>query len=248
MENVFIRLGKFFFRYRNGVFPLVYLCLVLFTRPGLFFGNAQLDRYACALGVLLALVGQTFRILVIGFAYVIRGGREGKVYAESLVQTGFYAHSRNPMYVGNYLILIGFLLLYGSLWGYAIVLPFFTLVYYAIVKNEESYLKERFGREYAEYAARVNRFFPNFRGIKRSLSQYRFDGKKALSKEYGTVALVLSGILALLIWKDLIRFGYNQPRGEIQIMLLMFLPIIIFYGMARYMKKTGRLQREPPRQ
>jgi len=56
------------------------------------------------------------------------------------VQTGFYAHSRNPMYVGNYLIMAGFVLLYGSLWAALVVVPFFTLVYYAIVVNEECYL------------------------------------------------------------------------------------------------------------
>jgi protein-S-isoprenylcysteine O-methyltransferase Ste14 len=168
VEKKFIQLGKFFFKYRNGLFPLVYLGLVLCTRPGVFLGRAELDKYACALGALLALAGQTLRILVIGYAYIIRGGRDGKVYAESLVQTGFFAHTRNPMYVGNYLIMLGFVLLYGSLWGYIVIIPLFTLVYYAIVKNEESYLEEKFGQEYAEYCARVNRFIPNFRGLQRS--------------------------------------------------------------------------------
>lgn len=225
----------------------MYLCLVVFTRPGLFLGSAQFDKYACVLGALLALAGQTFRILVIGFAYIIRGGRDGKVYAESLVQTGFYAHSRNPMYVGNYLILVGFVLLYGSLWGYVVVLPFFTLVYYAIVTNEESYLKEKFGPEYGEYAARVNRFIPDLRGIRGSLQSYHYDWKKALSKDYGTLSLLLSGILIVLIWKDLTLFGYEQTTNEIKIMVFMFVPIIIFYGTARYLKKSGRLDSEASR-
>ncbi|MGH7494677.1 MAG: methyltransferase family protein [bacterium] len=244
MEKKFIQLGKFFFRYRNGLFPLVYLGLVLCTRPGTFLGSAQLDKYACALGVSLTLAGQALRILVIGYAYIIRGGRDGKVYAESLVQTGFFAHTRNPMYVGNYLIMLGFVLLYGSLLGYIVIIPFFTLVYYAIVKNEESYLKETFGREYAAYSASVNRFIPNLKGIKHSLKQYHYDWRKVLSKEYGTIALLLSAILILLIWKDLMIFGYEQKRGEIQVMMLMFIPVFLFYGTARYLKKTGRLERE----
>lgn len=219
----------------------MYLCLVLFTRPGLFLNDVQLDKYACALGVLTALTGQTLRILVIGYAYIIRGGREGKVYAESLVQTGFYAHSRNPMYVGNYLILVGFVLLYGSLWAYAVILPLFTLVYYSIVKNEESYLQEKFGREYAEYAASVNRFIPNLRGIKHSLQSYRYDWKKVLRKEYGTIALLLCGILAMAIWKDMMIFGYERKQSEIRLLALMFIPVILFYSVARYLKKTGRL-------
>ena len=241
VEKLFITLGKFFFKYRNTLFPIMYLGLFVFTRPGLFLGSVQLDKYACALGALLALGGQALRILVIGFAYIIRGGRGGKVYAEDLVQTGFYAHSRNPMYVGNYLILLGFVLLYGSLWVYVIALPFFTLVYYAIVKNEEGYLKEKFGREYAEYAARVNRFIPNLRGIKDTMKQGHYDWKKVLRKEYGTISLLLCAILVVVIWKDLTIFGYEQKRGEIEILALLFIPIALFYGTARFLKKTGRL-------
>jgi len=246
MEKIFINLGKFFFKYRNGLFPAVYLCLVLFTRPGLFLDNDHLDKYACALGVMIALSGQAFRMLVIGLAYIIRGGRGGKVYAESLVQTGIYAHTRNPMYVGNYLILLGFVFLYGSLWAYVIVLPFFTLVYYSIVKNEESYLKEKFGREYAEYEANVNRFIPNLKGLNHTLKVHDYDWRKALSKDYGTITFVLIGILALLIWKDMTIFGYEQKHGEIEILTLMFIPTILFYGIARYLKKSGRLVQQKP--
>ena len=244
MENICIRLGKFFFKYRNSLFPVIYLCLVVFTRPGLFLGDAQLDRYVGVLGVLIVLAGQIFRMLVIGFAYIRRGGKDGKVYATSLVQTGFYAHVRHPMYVGNYLIMIGFVLLYGSLWAYLLVLPFFTLVYYSLVKNEESYLKEKFGQEYEDYAAKVNRFIPNFKGITRSLENYQYDWKKVLRKEYGTISLVLCGLLAMMIWKDITIFGYERKRIEIIIFSMMFIPIILFYGMTRYLKKTGRLRRE----
>jgi len=243
VEKIFIRLGKFFFKYRNFIFPIVYLGLMLFTRPGLFLGDAQWDKYVCALGVLLAFAGQAFRILVIGFAYIRRGGKGGKVFADSLVQSGFYAHSRNPMYAGNYLILLGFVLLYGSPWAYLAVLPFFTLVYYAIVRNEESYLQETFGREYAEYAANVNRFIPNMRGIKNTLKMGGYDWRKVLSKEYGTIALLLGGMLLVVIWKDITLFGYEQKRGEIEILALMLIPVILFYIMARFLKKTGRLQK-----
>lgn len=243
MEKIFIRLGKFFFKYRNGLFPVIYLGLFLFTRPGLFLDDVQLDRYVRALGVLIVLAGQIFRILVVGFAYIKRGGKDGKVFATSLVQTGFYAHVRNPMYVGNYLIMLGFVLLYGSLWGYFVVLPFFTLVYYSIVKNEECYLRNEFGQEYEDYTAKVNRFIPDFRGIKKSLDRYRYDWKKALRKEYGTISLILCGLLGMMIWKDMTIFGYESKQIEIVILSTMCIPVVLFYGITRYLKKTGRLRR-----
>lgn len=44
------------------------------------------------LGVALALTGQLLRALVIGFAYVRRGGKDRQIYAESLQQEGLFAH------------------------------------------------------------------------------------------------------------------------------------------------------------
>lgn len=242
METLIVRLGKFFFKYRNAIFPVLYLSLFALTRPGVFLGSLYVDRYVCVLGILIALAGQTFRILVIGFAYIRRGGKDGKVYADSLVQTGFYAHVRNPMYVGNYLIMLGFVLLYGSLWAYIVVLPFFTLVYYSIVKNEEAYLKKTFGREFAEYEAKVNRFIPDFRGIQHSLKQFRYDWRKVLRKEYGTITFVLCGIIVMLIWKNITIFGYAQKRHEIVNLSTLFIPVALFYGITRYLKKTGKLK------
>lgn len=238
---MFIAPGKVFFRFRNSLFPILYICLAVFTKPGVFLGSVQLDRYICVLGVLIVLAGQIFRMLVIGFAYIHRGGKDGKVYATSLVQSGFYAHVRNPMYVGNYLIMLGFVLLYGSLWGYLLVIPFFTLVYYSIVVNEETYLREKFGPEYETYEASVNRFLPNFKGLTTSLADYRYDWKKVLRKEYGTLTIVLGGLLAILIWKNLAIFGYAPKRFEIRILAAFFIPLALFYGLTRYFKKTRRL-------
>ncbi len=244
MENIFIRLGTFFFKYRNSLFPIIYVCLVVLTSPGVFLGNTRVDRYVCALGALIVLAGQIFRMMVIGFTYVRRGGKDGKVYATSLVQSGFFAHVRNPMYVGNYLIMLGFVFLYGSLWGYLLVVPFFTLVYYSVVTNEEIYLREKFGHEYIEYEARVNRFVPNFEGITTSLADYRYNWKKVLRKEYGTITAVLCGLLAIAIWKDLSVFGYESKRIEISILSALFLPVVLFYNMTRYFKKTDQLKTE----
>jgi protein-S-isoprenylcysteine O-methyltransferase Ste14 len=234
---MFVRVGKFFFKYRNILFPVIYLCLFVFTRPGLFWGNPKFEPYVCALGIVIALLGQLFRIMVIGFAYIRRGGKDGKVYADSLVQTGFYAHVRHPMYVGNYLIMLGFVLLYGSLWAYLLVLPFFTVVYYSLVKNEENFLQGQFGQEYDEYAAKVNRFIPNFKGIKASLKDYRYDWKKVVRKEYGTITFVLCGVIAMLIWKNIILFGYADRQRTILMLSACLIPVAIFYGTIRYLKK-----------
>ena len=53
------------------------------------------------------LCGQAVRVMVIGYAYIQRGGVNKQLAARSPGREGVYAHSRNPMYVGNFLLLAG---------------------------------------------------------------------------------------------------------------------------------------------
>jgi protein-S-isoprenylcysteine O-methyltransferase Ste14 len=73
---------------------------------------------------------------------------------------GPYAMVRNPMYLGRFFILFGFLMLLGNVW----VLFVYTVVYWFYmdtrVEREEAHLKPIFGARYAEYCARVHRFIP----------------------------------------------------------------------------------------
>ena len=67
-------------------------------------GDWRLDRRLDAAGFVVASIGQLLRVAVIGFAYITRGGRNRRIVADSLVQAGIFAHSRNPLYLGNLLI------------------------------------------------------------------------------------------------------------------------------------------------
>jgi len=73
---------------------------------------------------------------------------------------GPYAMVRNPMYLGRYFILLGFLILLGVWW----ILVVYTAVYWFYmdtrVEREEAHLRPIFGPRYDEYCARVRRFIP----------------------------------------------------------------------------------------
>jgi len=101
--------------------------------------------------------------------------------------------------------------------------------------------KEKFGKEYHEYAARVNRFIPDFRGLSQSLQQYHYDWRKMLRKEYGTIALLFLAIVVLVQWKKVVLSGMRLDSLEIGIIATMLVPIALFYGTTRYLKKSGRL-------
>ncbi len=190
-----------------------------------------------ALGVTVALAGQTVRILVIGYAYIRRGGINKQLAAPTLVCGGFFAHSRNPMYLGNILLLSGLAVVYNSPWTYLIGLPLFFGAILAIVHVEEHFLAERFGIEYEAYRRRVNRFLPNPRGIRTTMAGMRFDWKRVLRKEYNTAFLWLSAAYFFLIWERLTHFGYAARRGEISALLLAYVPLPVAYATVRFLKK-----------
>ncbi len=55
------------------------------------------------IGLAVALAGQLLRAVTIGFAYVRRGGLRRRSTPTAWSQDGLFAHSRNPLYVGNFL-------------------------------------------------------------------------------------------------------------------------------------------------
>ena len=101
----------------------------------------------------------------IGLAYIVRGGKEGKPYAEGLVTEGIFNHCRNPLYVGNILMLLGVGILANSLVYVAIVIPIFLFIYQAIVLAEENFLRGKFGPGFDDYCKKVNRWWPNLKGL-----------------------------------------------------------------------------------
>ena len=78
--------------------------------------------------------------------------------AEQLVISGLYRYSRNPMYVGLLLLLIGWLFLLGSL-SPMIMLPAFILILNSQqIIPEEKVLEQKFGQQYKDYKHVVRRW------------------------------------------------------------------------------------------
>jgi len=241
IRDVSICVGNFFFKYRDAVAPLVFLALVLTTKPRLAFGSVQGDLLLDAMGVLLVASAQVLRAAVIGYAYIVRGGKDKRVYAESLVHEGFFAHSRNPLYLANLLGIFGLLVTHNSPWAYAIGIPFSLFLYLTIVMAEESFLARKFGGDYERYRQRVPRFIPNFRGLDQTLGGMTYNWERLVSKEYGTTFNGGGMILLLLGWESYRNFGYARSQDRFVLLGLLFVLLIIAYATARYMKKTGML-------
>ena len=78
--------------------------------------------------------------------------------ASTLVQTGVFAITRNPMYLGMLMVLIGWAAYLGNA-ASLVVLPLFVWVLNALqIQPEERILRERFGEHFTRYAERVRRW------------------------------------------------------------------------------------------
>ena len=138
-------LSAFFRHHRRNIgIPLVVLALFL----------SRFDQRFLIPSIILVTLGESIRIWA-----------AGHLRKEEILTTGGpYRFVRNPLYIGSFLIAIGFSLVSGSIWVWIIVLVYFLMVYVPVVRYEEKILREKFP-EYTEYASRVPRFFPTFRAI-----------------------------------------------------------------------------------
>ncbi len=75
-----------------------------------------------------------------------------------LATEGLYQYTRNPMYVGMVMILIGVATVLGSLATYFIIPIFMGLITQKFIIKEEQMLEEKFGQEYLIYKGKVRRW------------------------------------------------------------------------------------------
>lgn len=101
---------------------------------------------------------------------VVRGWAAGTIHKErELTVTGPYAHTRNPLYLGTFLLGMGITLAGGHWIWPAAFFVFYGAVYGRTMAGERALLAELFGDRYREYASRVPAILPR-------LAPYRPEG------------------------------------------------------------------------
>ncbi len=110
------------------------------------------------LGLGLAALGFILGVLALIEFRRARTTSDPKKPAQTIVTTGIYRYTRNPIYLGFVLMLIGLPLNMGIYWGFLLVLPLITFMNNMVIKHEEAYLEKKFKAQYAEYASRVRRW------------------------------------------------------------------------------------------
>lgn len=189
------KIGGFLFRWRNHLFPALFLFLFLSvpTRPA---GDGNLPFWA---GIALATAGTLLRLTVAGFHYVKRAGRSGRVHADVLFTSGPFSFTRNPLYLGNLLIAAGFMVLLGHPWLLPAGLAVVAFAYRCIIAAEERFLYARFAEQYERYVREVPRWLPRWPPAHATGEDSHFCWRRALAMDYSTVGAVALGLLALTI-------------------------------------------------
>jgi protein-S-isoprenylcysteine O-methyltransferase Ste14 len=236
-----VRCGRFFFKYRDYLFPILFVPLALCTRPRMFLGDPRAELWLDVAGVLLVAGGQSLRALVIGLCYIQRGGQKKQIHASKLLQVGLFAHSRNPLYVGNLMIVTGIVLVHNGPWMYLVMLPFFVFVYASIVAAEETFLRREFGLEYADYCRRVPRFLPNLSGIRETLAQGSFDWKRVVRLEHAPAFASFTAVILVLGWEKVSASGFEAERPWLMTLAFVWAAMLAAYVCVRVLKKRGAL-------
>jgi protein-S-isoprenylcysteine O-methyltransferase Ste14 len=238
--DLLARVGAALFKYRDALFPIVLMAAAFGTRPRLA-GTMRVDHLVDALGFLVSAAGQALRVLVVGLVYITRGGQNRQPWANSLVEGGIFGHSRNPLYVANMLILLGLAIVHNGWAMYLVVLPLFALVYAAIVRAEEQYLRARFGAAYDHYCGRVARWIPRLTGLTATIRQGSFNWLKVLRKEYGTPFAWISGFELLLAWEHSSAGATPMMHTERNGIIVTWCAMAVAYTIVRRLKLMGRL-------
>ena len=228
-----VKLGNLLFHNRNWLFPLFYVILFI-PSPEVFNDPVT----AMLIGFGIAIIGQLIRIITIGLVYIVRGGRNRRVYADDLVTTGIFSHCRNPLYVGNILILVGLGVASNSLIFMAIATPLFLFFYQAIVRAEENFLRNKFGESFDEYCNRVNRWVPDLSGIGKTLNSMEFKWKRVVIREYTATYIWLSGAVLIVMKHFYIHDDRFNLQKHLTLFIIILAALLVLYLFTRYMKKS----------
>jgi protein-S-isoprenylcysteine O-methyltransferase Ste14 len=173
------KLNQLIGHYRTFISLLLALAILAVAKPTLF---------SIAWGLPFIVIGEFIRTWSAGCI--------NKEY-EKLTTWGPYAYTRNPLYIGNFLLGLGFVII-GNQWITVVVFVIvFFFIYRATIMDEEKTLLKVFGETFTEYKKEVPMFFPRVSPITKE--KQNFNWKRVMKhREYN--AWMGIGAALILFW------------------------------------------------
>lgn len=141
--------------------------------PLLMLAAAPSPR-SLAVGAVISVVGLLIRAWASGY---LKKNQE-------LTTTGPYAHTRNPLYLGTFVMALGVAVATASWWFTVVFVALYLLIYIPVMAAEAEMLDKLFPAEYASYRSRVPMFLPR-------LTAYKMDGQNVAGERRFSMAQYL---------------------------------------------------------
>jgi protein-S-isoprenylcysteine O-methyltransferase Ste14 len=192
LRNQLEKSGSWLFRWRSylplALLPMFVVCFASFTYLGGSDAESDIWQLLC---MVVSFSGLAVRVLTVGRAPRDTSGRNTKTQlAASLSTTGMYSVTRHPLYLGNYLVMLGFCLSFHTWWLALLVTTIYALYYERIMLAEEAFLRERFGEQFEQWAAVTPAFIPNPRLW--NAPAMPFCWRTVLQREYNAFFLIVT--------------------------------------------------------
>ena len=240
------RQGSWLFKWRSYLpllaLPLFVVAIRDFEILERIWGDTVGDTWE-TVSFIIVFLGLAMRCLVAG--YVPRGtsGRNTRTQAaETLNTTGIYSITRNPLYLGNFLIVVGITLFLQVWWLALIIWAAFWIYYERIIFTEEEFLRTKFGQEFLSWAEKTPIIWPRFRGWKSPSMAFSF--RTVLRREFSTYM----AIAATLFFLELAGTIMEENKFAVTLSWQIFFGAsLVFYGVLVFLKKKTHLLDVPGR-
>jgi len=202
--------GDFLFKNRSYL-PLIILVIGLSVFIHSEYQNKIIDNRIPELfnyiWLSISLFGLYIRVVTVAHTPKNTSGRntkEGQI-AEQLNTTGIYSIVRHLLYLGNFFMWLGVAMLTNNTWFVIAFILLYAFYYERIMYAEESFLIQKFGDTYLDWAKNTPAFIPSFKYYQKA--KYPFSIKKALKKEKNGLAAVF-----LIFW--VFSFTGKMVKGK----------------------------------
>jgi protein-S-isoprenylcysteine O-methyltransferase Ste14 len=192
-------LGGWLFRHRTSI-PLPIALALLLVPAGM--PPPALSTSLFGLGVLVVALGEVVRLWAVHHIGTISRTRSDRL--GPLIDSGPFRRVRNPLYLGNILLWLGFAVSARLLWLAPIIVLLLAFEYHAIVRWEETLLTARIGESYRRYMEQVPRWIPRLGAVRSGArdadSSIRvFSWGVTFYSERGTLIAIVVGYVLLAL-------------------------------------------------
>ena len=173
----------------------------------------MIQRFRVPLGFLVAavvlyLAQPTRFLLIVGLPIAVAGAllralAAGVIRKDSVLTTsGPYSWTRNPLYLGSFLLGLGFAVMSGSWIAAALIVIPALWIYPHVIRREEAHLSRLFPDAFADYRSEVPRFIPRFRQWTHSFSLQQYVANREYNTALGFAAVLLVFLLKVYVTKN----------------------------------------------